>query len=433
MDESDELKDRKNMHWSPAMDRCMIETLLQQVQEGKKCPNGFKPTAYAAAVNALNQQFSSRLSRQHIINRLKTMKNTHRKVLELIGRSGIGWNDQTKMLDVSEEHWKEFILKNPDMDKKLNKKRFELFDKMCEVFGGDHATGEWARSRKRSRGSSEERVPMDNLRGSSEERVPVDSLRGSSEERVPVDNLTGSSEERVPVDSLRGSFEERVPVDNLRGSSEERVPVDSLRGCSEERVPLDNLRGSSEERVPVDSLRGSSEERIPVDNLRGSSEERVPVDNLNSPSDTEEDTQGIGRGSKLALSSMTTSQPKNVGVSSRAASSDQQTNEKKRKRVGRVYAKEIKNLGKNVGRMAQAFERAALSFERTAASVERTANSVVDPSVVLASVQEVEGLSEEEIIVAYDCLCENERKAKAFLALPPRMRLGYLKRYVENI
>ncbi|XP_042489671.1 uncharacterized protein LOC122069673 [Macadamia integrifolia] len=309
MADFDDPKEGKNVHWSPAMDRCLIETLLQQVQEGNRCPNGFKPAAYTAAVNALNQQFSSRLMRQHIINRLKTLKTTHRKVIELIGRSGIGWNDQAKMLDVSEEQWKDFILRNPDMDKRLNKKRFELFDEMCEVFGSDHATGEWARSRRRSRGTSEERVLVDDLNS--------------------------------------------PPNTDLFGEGDYMM----------------------------------------------------------------EDVPSNGRGSQPTLNHTGNSQSNNGGASSTSTSSDRPTNEKKRKRVGSVFVQEIRNMGQDVREMAQALKCAALAFQQTAA------NTVVDPSVVLASIQQVEGLSKEEITMAFDYLSENEKKAKAFLALPPRMRL----------
>lgn len=46
---------KKNTMWTQEMDKCLIEALVLQCNEGNKIDKGFKEVAYTAAANILNK------------------------------------------------------------------------------------------------------------------------------------------------------------------------------------------------------------------------------------------------------------------------------------------------------------------------------------------------------------------------------------------
>ncbi|XP_028120066.1 uncharacterized protein LOC114317529 [Camellia sinensis] len=77
-----------NIVWSKEMDKCLILELMHQANEGYKVDKGFKDQAYIVACSSLNSSFNLSLSREHCVNRLKTIKKKFRLVQEMLSKSG---------------------------------------------------------------------------------------------------------------------------------------------------------------------------------------------------------------------------------------------------------------------------------------------------------------------------------------------------------
>ncbi|KAI8551165.1 hypothetical protein RHMOL_Rhmol06G0163900 [Rhododendron molle] len=98
-------KKGKNIVWTEEMDKRLIWELVHQANEGYKVDKGFKDHAYTAACSTMNLTFNLSLTRNHIVNRLKTIKQKHRFIQEMLSKSGFSWNPVKKMVECSDTVW----------------------------------------------------------------------------------------------------------------------------------------------------------------------------------------------------------------------------------------------------------------------------------------------------------------------------------------
>lgn len=103
-------KKGRNVVWSIAMDKCLIEALAAQAKRGNKIDKCFNENAYTAACVAVNTCFSLNLNNQKVINRLKTIKKRYRVIKDILSQDGFWWNPNTKMIECdSDELWKNYV------------------------------------------------------------------------------------------------------------------------------------------------------------------------------------------------------------------------------------------------------------------------------------------------------------------------------------
>jgi hypothetical protein len=95
--------------WVRAMDTLLLEVLREQKIKGLKDDRNFQGEAYRAATNALNKQFKCNITKEKIVNRLKTLKDIMHLALDALKKSGISWNDTTKKIEAGPEVWNELI------------------------------------------------------------------------------------------------------------------------------------------------------------------------------------------------------------------------------------------------------------------------------------------------------------------------------------
>ncbi|PHT33967.1 hypothetical protein CQW23_25767 [Capsicum baccatum] len=75
-------------------------------------------------------------SSKHMENHLKTIRNTWSAIQTLLNKSGLGWDDNLKMITASLEVYAVHIQAYHNHDKFINKK-IEIFDEMSLVCGND--------------------------------------------------------------------------------------------------------------------------------------------------------------------------------------------------------------------------------------------------------------------------------------------------------
>ncbi|XP_077232157.1 uncharacterized protein LOC143866890 [Tasmannia lanceolata] len=137
---------KKNNSWNDDMDRHLIVAIQHQIAEGQKAPNGFKDAAYSGAAQELTIVLKKQITKDHVKNRLKTMKTNYRFLNTIVNLSGFGWDPQLKKISIEEQVKNDYLARNPEHLCFFNN-RWELYEEMKVVFGEDYATGEFARDR----------------------------------------------------------------------------------------------------------------------------------------------------------------------------------------------------------------------------------------------------------------------------------------------
>ncbi|KAG5564519.1 hypothetical protein RHGRI_000638 [Rhododendron griersonianum] len=100
---------KKNTMWTQEIDKCLIEALVLQCNEGNKIDKGFKEVAYTAAANILNATFNLRLNKDNVINWMKTIKRDYRVIETMLGQSGFAFNHTTKKVECNDTVWETYV------------------------------------------------------------------------------------------------------------------------------------------------------------------------------------------------------------------------------------------------------------------------------------------------------------------------------------
>ncbi|KAK7401406.1 hypothetical protein VNO78_12849 [Psophocarpus tetragonolobus] len=146
-----DMKNRgRNVVWSIAMDKCLIEALAAQAKSGNKIDKCFNENAYTAACVAVNTHFNLNLNNQKVINRLKTIKKRYKVIKDVLSQDGFWWNPNTKMIECdNDELWKNYISAHPDA-RGFRGKQIEMYDQLKIVCGNYQAPSHWAKMKSGS-------------------------------------------------------------------------------------------------------------------------------------------------------------------------------------------------------------------------------------------------------------------------------------------
>ncbi|XP_075073824.1 uncharacterized protein LOC107824901 [Nicotiana tabacum] len=135
----------KNVVWSPAMDKCLIEALAIQARNGNKVDKCFNENAYNAACVAVNTHFSLSLNNQKVINRLKTIKKRYNIISNILSQEGFSWNPNTDTIDCEDDDlWKKYVAAHPDA-RAFRGKQIAMYEEMKIVCGNYQAPTRWSR------------------------------------------------------------------------------------------------------------------------------------------------------------------------------------------------------------------------------------------------------------------------------------------------
>ncbi|CAN1247225.1 hypothetical protein LINGRAPRIM_LOCUS3404 [Linum grandiflorum] len=104
-------KGNKNLTWTPAMDNCLIDIMLEMVKNNQYQNGTFRPGTYKEMerqLNLLEPKCGVRVD-PNIQSRLKTLKKKFNGVKELRSLSGAGWNDALKQVEIDPVIYNEYI------------------------------------------------------------------------------------------------------------------------------------------------------------------------------------------------------------------------------------------------------------------------------------------------------------------------------------
>lgn len=95
--------------WMPEEELCLINALKDLVAGGWKTDNGFK----MGFLNALEAAFpgTDLQGEPHIHSKIHVWKKHYGLLSTMLDRSGFGWNDSSKTIDVSDDQvWQQYVV-----------------------------------------------------------------------------------------------------------------------------------------------------------------------------------------------------------------------------------------------------------------------------------------------------------------------------------
>ncbi|CAN6567105.1 unnamed protein product [Malus baccata var. baccata] len=196
----------RNVVWSHAMDKCLIDSLAIQARHGNKIDKSFNEHAYTAACIAVNSRFNLNLNNQKVINRLKTIKKRYKAMKDILSQDGFRWNPTTKMIECdNHELWKRYIAAHPDA-KGFRGKPIEMYDELKIVCGNYQVPSRWAKMKDGGHPSE-----MKNCEDDS-----ASFLSPSSDDLSETDGTETYSEPEEGYNKMRDGIQDPPPIQPLR-------------------------------------------------------------------------------------------------------------------------------------------------------------------------------------------------------------------------
>ncbi|KAG8384008.1 hypothetical protein BUALT_Bualt04G0073400 [Buddleja alternifolia] len=129
----------------PSVREVLISALKDIIAQGWKADNGFKTGYLQELEHYMVRAFPSTDLRAlpHINSRIHVWKKNYGNLSSMLSKSGIGWNDTTKMVEANDDAWDGYV-KTDSNARLMRYKSWPLYDDWVEILGKDRATGEQA-------------------------------------------------------------------------------------------------------------------------------------------------------------------------------------------------------------------------------------------------------------------------------------------------
>lgn len=101
--------DRTRTYWTPPMDRCLIDLLLEQVKSGNRLGQTFLTRAWNDMIISFNERFKSQYDKDVLKNRYKHLRKQFNDVNNLLQQSGFSWDDAREMVAAEDHVWDAYI------------------------------------------------------------------------------------------------------------------------------------------------------------------------------------------------------------------------------------------------------------------------------------------------------------------------------------
>ncbi|PSR91884.1 L10-interacting MYB domain-containing protein [Actinidia chinensis var. chinensis] len=136
--------ERSRTYWTPPMDRCLIDLLLDQVHKGNKIGQTFITQAWNNVVTLFNTKFKSQYDRDVLKNRYKHLRRQYNDVKTLLEQDGFSWDETREMVTAADHVWDAYIMAHPDA-RSYRVKTVPSYPKLCVIYGQDCPNGRYTR------------------------------------------------------------------------------------------------------------------------------------------------------------------------------------------------------------------------------------------------------------------------------------------------
>ncbi|MQM15996.1 hypothetical protein Taro_048952 [Colocasia esculenta] len=144
-DTSSSKKGNNNFRWSISMSRFMQKSLVEEATTEMKVDKSFKRPAFVATARAVSEKFKVTCSDSNVENHLRTLKTKYAAIKKLKRMSGVGWNDDAKMITMDADTFNEYIAAHRKDEPYINKS-IDMYEELVVICGDDQATGSFSRT-----------------------------------------------------------------------------------------------------------------------------------------------------------------------------------------------------------------------------------------------------------------------------------------------
>ncbi|KAJ4840572.1 hypothetical protein Tsubulata_006116 [Turnera subulata] len=135
------MADRRS--WKKEEVEALIYALEDMVVEGFRADAGsFKPGTYSIILGKIKEKApNADLQPSHIRNKMKKLKEKYTACYEMLQQSGFAWDDVKQCVSVDSKEVLDAYNKKRPKAKYHAGTPFPEYDRLCHIFGKDHATG----------------------------------------------------------------------------------------------------------------------------------------------------------------------------------------------------------------------------------------------------------------------------------------------------
>ncbi|KAE9594555.1 putative Myb/SANT-like domain-containing protein [Lupinus albus] len=132
------------LRWTDEMDQVLMNAFTEELRKGNRHDGSLTSEAYSNVIKVFQHVVAPNMTKQHIKNRMKTLKEHFAESYDLFNNpSGFAWNPMTKRFEAQDDVW-EYFIKDKPQAVKWRTMQIRHYDTLNELFGADRATGKRA-------------------------------------------------------------------------------------------------------------------------------------------------------------------------------------------------------------------------------------------------------------------------------------------------
>ncbi|CAK9166073.1 unnamed protein product [Ilex paraguariensis] len=120
--------------WTPSMDRCFIDLMLEQVHRGNKIDNTFDVQAWAHMVASFNEKLGLQYDRYVLETRYICLMQQYTDINGLLNQNGFAWDETQHIVVADDKIWEAYVKEHPNAILYRNK-ILQHYNDLCVIFG----------------------------------------------------------------------------------------------------------------------------------------------------------------------------------------------------------------------------------------------------------------------------------------------------------
>ncbi|KAL5566117.1 hypothetical protein UlMin_029281 [Ulmus minor] len=130
--------DSSRMDWTPSMDRCLIDLLLEQVHKMNKIDCTIDDQAWIDMVALIRDRFGLQHDKDILKSRYKSLEEEYHGMKDLLDRRGFWWDEMQQMITAYDYVWDAYIEEHPGAASYRDKPKPNYND-LCLIYGNSNA------------------------------------------------------------------------------------------------------------------------------------------------------------------------------------------------------------------------------------------------------------------------------------------------------